>query len=301
MKTEHLPNLLIIGANKAGTSSLHAYLAQHPDIFMSSPKEPMFFVTWGLEKPESDDPRYTKSVPYFYNELDQYEALFEKGKKFKIRGESSTAYLANPECAKKIHELIPDTKIIAVLRNPIDRAFSNYVMYRGWEIEKKSFEDAIQEELTDGRKDYPQGMRYLSLGNYSVSISEYKKYFPSHQMKIILYDDFLKNPDNILKEIHAFLGVDPNFIPNMNERHNVVNVRRFKANGFADRFLNLFQRIFRKIGMKKLSEKTENYRFLKLKPSQKEKKMLAEYYRNEIGELARIINKDLSNWNNRDL
>jgi hypothetical protein len=115
-----------------------------------------------------------------------------------------------------------------------------------------------------------------------------------------LYDDFLKNPENILREIHTFLGVDSNFTPNMNEKHNVVNVKRFKENGFADQSLNLLQRIFRKSGMKKLSEKTENFRYLKLIPSPKANKMLVEYYKDEIAELARIINRDLSNWNSRN-
>src|ERR1041385_6888829 len=116
------PNLLIIGAAKSGTTSLHTYLNEHPQIFMARRKEPSFFLLWDNPERIALHEREGRAEVNFFSTLERYAALFVDGKEHKIRGESSTAYLANPECAAKIKQLIPDVKIIAILRNPVSRA-----------------------------------------------------------------------------------------------------------------------------------------------------------------------------------
>lgn len=137
VEADLLPNLLIIGAAKSGTSALHKYLGEHPEIFMSEPKEPRFFLVWNNPEQMAINEKENHFVFNRYNTIEKYQQLFVNGRGCAIRGESSPQYLTYAHCAGKIKKLIPNAKIIVVLRNPVDRAFSHYVMYRNWRVEEK--------------------------------------------------------------------------------------------------------------------------------------------------------------------
>ncbi len=246
-----LPNLLIIGAAKSGTSALHAYLSQHPQIFMTTPT---------------------------------------------IRGESSTAYLANPWCAAKIKKLIPNVKIISILRNPADRAFSNYVMYKNWRIEKKFFGEAVNEEIETGRCSYPQQMRYLSLGKYTDSLKTYFSLFRKEQVRVYLYDDFRANPELFLKDIFQYLGVDDTFIPDVQKKHNTSFIRRYAENPRMDKALHFAERGFRKLKIPFGETFIHDHRFYKPVLKTEVRKKLVNFYADEISALEKLLNKDLSTW-----
>lgn len=291
-----LPNLIIIGANKAGTTSLHEYLDQHPEIFMSDPKEPMFFAHSPSSKANKQCSRGCLPPQRdVVDTLEKYQKLFEQGGNHKIRGESSTAYLANPSCAKKIAGLLPAVKIVAVLRNPVDRAYSNYVMYKSWGGEHKSFAQAIEEELNDGRLNYPQGMRYLELGKYFCSLVEYRGVF-GERVKIVLYDEFKNNPTKVIKDVFSFVEVDVNFEPNMTKKHNVNRVKRFACGGMIDRVCNSTRKIANGIGLHRIASEIEHFQFCRPDMSPDVRKQLVCYFNEEIERLQEFIGADLTRW-----
>lgn len=203
-----LPDFLIIGANKAGTSSLAFYCEQHPDLYMSWPfKEPMFFT--------SMKPSYTPgttATPDACFTLEEYAGLFAGARPDQRCGEASTSYLANPECAPWIRKLIPDVKLVALLRNPIDRAISAHRMYQGMGVEERSFEEAARDELGGKASHLPQGRRYLGTGLYGNQIAAYCARFPREQLLIARYEAFDRDNLAFLEILFRFLGVDP-FVP----------------------------------------------------------------------------------------
>lgn len=291
-----LPNLLIIGAAKSGTTALHEYLAQHPDVFMTTPKEPRFFLVWENREQMEIHEREKRSEHNYYHTLERYQQLFEKGREHVVRGESSTGYLANPSCASGIKKLVPDVKLIAVLRNPVERAFSNYIMYKNWRMEKKSFEEAVNEEIATGRENYQQPMRYLFLGKYADSLKTYYSLFPAQQIKIYLYDDLRDCPMNVIKDSFRFLEVDDSFSPDISRRHNVSQINRFAMLPKVNRMLDKAQRGFKKYDLPFLETSVQQIRFYKPVLQTSVRKKLLNYYREEISALEKLLNRDLSNW-----
>lgn len=239
-----LPNFFIIGANKAGTTSLHYYCSQHPDIFMSAAKEPMFFTS---KKPSHNQTaiasdqkiinRSDASISYHgFFSLQDYLELFKSATE-PLRGESSTNYLFYPDTAMWIRKINPDSKIIAILRDPIDRAVSDFEFQtRVNKSEKRTFSQAINDDLNGridpnhkelvlGNLSTPPG-RYLYLGLYGSQISRYKEYFPDNQLFIADYEEYDKDTHKFMKKIYSFLGVD-DFKPDTS-RFNVSSPKKAK-------------------------------------------------------------------------
>jgi len=214
----NLPNFLIIGANKAGTSSLSYYCGQHPDIFICPVKEPMFFTSSRVGVRRGGET--TLLEPYFCFTLSEYIELFS-GTDKPLRGEASTAYLVNPNCALWIKKILPDVKLIAVLRNPLDRAFSAYKMYHGRKVEKRTFEEAVLHELKFGTNGIQQGQHYLKAGLYGSQLKIFKKYFPDEQLFIGDYEKLNRDSIGFLKDVFNFLGVAP-FVPPKLDRVNTT-------------------------------------------------------------------------------
>lgn len=180
-----LPTFIIAGAQKAGTTSLCSMLAQHPDVFMSEPKEPGFFVR-GFDDPErwqtlkrpgmGGIPESLASVRQGIFTKEEYSALFgsDAAQRARHRGEASTPYLPSPHAARRIAETCPDIRIILSLRDPVMRAYSawGYNYARGTEA-KDSFEEAIEHELSGGRDDWIWGWRYLYSGLYGQHVERF--------------------------------------------------------------------------------------------------------------------------------
>ncbi|MGC1305927.1 MAG: sulfotransferase [Phormidesmis sp.] len=211
------PNFLIVGANKAGTTSIHNYCQQHPQVSMSAVKEPMFFTaarSWSYEEKENKgDPQIDLLAhPKFVNSLSAYQSLFNVNKQTIARGESSTSYLAEPEVAiPRIWQAQPDMKIIACLRNPVERAFSAYVMYSSADLEKRTFSQAVAEEISGKLEGIPSGMHYLKLGLYYLPIKQYMETFGRDNVLIVFFENLKNNSDSLMKDIYQFIGVDSSF------------------------------------------------------------------------------------------
>ena len=207
----NLPNLFIPGAGKSGTSSLHEYLKQHPDIFMSEVKEPHFF---------SHDSR-------FYNGREEYSKLFESAAGVRYRGESSTGYMAFPKVVERIKKEITRPKFIFVLRNPIDRAYSHYRWLQGMGFEDASFKDALlrdwEEEPDLSRSIGPGYKFYYQLGLYAKWLSRYLDMFGFNNIHIITTEALRTDPLGTLNSCFSFLGLHPlNSIQSVTVNKSVV-------------------------------------------------------------------------------
>jgi len=217
-----LPNFLIIGAAKAGTTSLYHYLNQHPQIFMSPVKEPYFFSFVG-ETPNFQGPGAESVVNEAITDIEKYKKLFENSISEIAIGESSASYLYIPKTAKFIHRYIPNIKMIAILRNPIDRAYSHFSMFVSEGREHISnFEKAILEEKKRLEMNWGWSWQYTSVGLYYNQLKRFYNIFNKNQILIILYEDFRNNTIDIVRDIFAYLNVDEKFNPTLSVKYNVT-------------------------------------------------------------------------------
>jgi len=298
-KRDTLPNFLIVGAAKAGTTSLYLYLKQHPDIFMSSLKEPRFFTAQFFRKPKDRRGDFPVTPVQDY---DSYLRLFEGASGKKAIGEASTDYLYyyNPAITY-IKKFIGEPRIIIILRNPIDRAFSAYSFLVRDNIEYLSFEEALDMEEQRKQEDWRYFWLYKDSSFYCTQVKAYMDNFP--HVKICLFDDLRKDTLALVKELYEFLEVDPSFVPKMT-RCNVSGVPRYRKlhNLFVER--TPLQNIIRTSGKFILGEdrwimlrESVRARLLQkttINPETRER--LKEAYREDILNLQRLIKKDLTTW-----
>jgi hypothetical protein len=218
-----LPNFIIIGTQKAGTGSVYTYLSQHPEIAMSATKEPMFFcysdgkldlpfpADMGSEINDDLAERYGVSV---IKSWDHYCALFRNSGSRKIRGEASTWYLYSPGSARRISQRLPgDTKCIAMLRNPAERAYSAYMYFlrRGIQL-PSSFEDAVRQSKTRTHPHWLKLWHMVQRGFYSEQVRRYQELF-GERLRVYLFEEFVADPIRVIRDICSFLEVDSNFVP----------------------------------------------------------------------------------------
>jgi hypothetical protein len=227
-----LPNFLIIGAPKCGTTSLYEYLAQHPEVYMSPVKEPCYFLyaEAGIERDEVERQRVERERKrhcHLAGDLvtlpTEYRALFAGVTQEKAVGEASTSYIIYPNAAARIHHAIPHAKLIAVLRHPVERAFSAYrQLHRTGQTPYPNFEQAISaEDMTAPLPEAWEPTRFLRVGLYAQRLKPFFALFPREQIKILLYDDLKRDPLGLVKECYRFLEIDESFVPDVTQRHNV--------------------------------------------------------------------------------
>jgi len=229
------PNMFIVGAGRAGTTALHYFLSQHPDIFMSEPKELMFFYKDLIKEGSNflkNKPLYLKQDLYPVKTEEEYLNVFSGWRSEKIAGEATPGYLYSKVAAKEIHKFNPTAKIIIILRNPVDIIYSRYshALQRGVENVKDFSEAlALEKEREKGKHlpkyslfPRPSNLFYMGRAQFSKQVKRYLDLFDRKQVKIIIYDDFKKDNARVYREVLDFLGVDLNFTPNF----DLVNVNK---------------------------------------------------------------------------
>lgn len=199
------PTFFIVGAGKSGTTSLWHYLRQHPAVFMTENKEPGYFC-------------HSQGIRNY----EKYLKMFSGATTETALGEASHAYISSPESAAWINAIYPEMKIIAVLRNPLERAYSLYNWMRREGFEPiDSFEKALDAEpqrmgggwLVERLPGPLQNYLYFYSGLYSEQLGRYYKAFPQKQIHILLYDDLKRDPVSTVQKVYAFLDIDASFIP----------------------------------------------------------------------------------------
>ncbi|NOX62634.1 MAG: sulfotransferase [Chloroflexi bacterium] len=196
-----LPTFIIAGAPRSGTTYLYDLCAAHPEIYMARPRspEPKFFLV---------DEEYAKGLSYYS------EKWFAEAKGFGAIGEKSTNYLEDPRVAERIHRDLPHVRLVFILRNPVERAFSNYLWSRKNGIETLSFEEALlrepeREVSYEPRFRYARPFSYMSRGMYARLLEPYFARFPRSQILILLFDDLVAAPEALARTLFQFLGVSP--------------------------------------------------------------------------------------------
>lgn len=209
-----MPNFLIIGAGRTGTSSLTMYLGQHPEIFLSPVKEPRFFVFVGRDPASIDHPFPEDLI----TDRRRYEALFEGVTTERAIGEASTEYLTRPGTWSRIRSWIPDVRIIVGLRNPVDRLFSYFLfsVREGLEPER-DFARALELDRTRP----PETKRaYDRLSRYAPFLRPYYDNFPQSNIFPYLFEDLTRDPASVVEAIAGFLGVSTAFQPDTSTVYN---------------------------------------------------------------------------------
>lgn len=279
------PDFIIIGAGKCGTTSLHDYINQHPQVYLCPKKETFFFT----DQQAREKNRKWGSV----TTLEDYLALFDNAPESCILGEISTVYYAHAESAKLIHDAIPDVKIIAILRDPSDRAFSSYQMFIVNGHETRSFQEIIAART-----------QHITMGFYYQELVPFYERFDSKNIKILLFDDLVKNPQTFLHNLFSFVGVDPDFLPDMSKRgregglpkrlwlHQLLtqqNIVRSVITSVVKLIVPLEQR-------QMMREKLVRNNLSKEKMERNYRDQLIEIYRDDIHKLQDLIGQDLSHW-----
>jgi hypothetical protein len=202
-----LPDFLVIGAPKAGTTALHVALGRHPELYMSQVKEPKFFLTDG-PPPTSGGPGDAATYRKYVWRRDDYEALFDAAPAGALKGESTTLYLRNAAAIDRIRATIPEVKLIAVLRDPVDRAHSNWTHLHSAGLEPEhDFRRACALEAERVAAGWAQFWRYLGQGRYGEQLEYLYSVFPREQVLLLMYRDLREAPIETLDQVCAFLGV----------------------------------------------------------------------------------------------
>ena len=277
-----LPNCIVIGAARCGTTSLHRYLGEHPEIYMCPLKETNYFA-YEQETSTADSHAFT------ITSLDQYKTLFKPGIDYKVRGEASPRYLGCPQSAERIHQLIPDVKLVVSLRNPADRAFSGYQMAVRMSKKDLSVHDSLLDETS----------WWVNASFYYNNLRRYFDRFPQEHIHVIVFDDFARNAIGTMQELYRFLDVDYAFKPNVSRKYNTASVPKSAAIAALFRYTN---KIFSPVTPAPLRELALQLRDKNLKPQPgpelplEIRESLINLYHDDIMKVQDLIQHDLSEW-----
>ena len=226
--TTRLPDFLVIGAARAGTTALHGFLRQHPGIFMPARKEPNFFAYEGKEL-ACEGP----GADYINNSIVDpaaYAALFSGAPAEARLGEASPLYLYSERAPGRIKHHIPGAKMIVILRNPIDQAYSHFMYATKQCIENVSdFDKALTLEETRLEQGWQPLFGYSQFPRYGEQLARYFELFPRDQFLIKRYEDYQADPDAFLRAVYEFIDVDPEFVPSMGDKVNAGGVPKNQA------------------------------------------------------------------------
>ncbi len=216
-----LPNFFIVGAAKAGTTSLHSYLSAHPNVFMSPIKEPHYFASF------ERTPQHDNFLPLI-RDPEEYLALFGDCEGQSAVGEASPSYLCDPLAPARIRSTVPDAKIIISLRDPVDRAHSHYQMEYRAGRETRSFRGALEADLASEKKGWGVSFQYVELGLYYQQVKRYFNEFGKDRVLILLFQEVIGNSRQTINKVAEFLDIDPAGIADekLAEAHNQFEVSR---------------------------------------------------------------------------
>jgi hypothetical protein len=223
-----LPNFLVIGAGRSGTTSLYEYLREHPEVFMSPVKETNYFAFPEGHQPERG-PGGVRVRREAVTTRAAYEALFEEAGDARAIGEASPRYLSTPEAPARIEALLPDVRLVAILRDPVDRAYASYLGLRRDGLEPEpTFEDALRDDDRRQREGWPfAGL--IETGRYHRHLLRYYERFPAERIRVYLHDDLRADAAGLVRDLLSFLEVDPEFAPDTARVHGRTGLVRNRA------------------------------------------------------------------------
>ncbi|GAA3146156.1 sulfotransferase family protein [Nonomuraea roseoviolacea] len=294
-----LPHFLVIGAPKAGTTALHAALQQHPQLHLSHVKEPKFFLTDGPPPTRGgpgDAPTYREHIW----RREDYEALFAGAPPGALLGEATPFYLYDLDAQRRIHALIPHAKLIAVLRDPVERAHSNWTHL--WSAGLEPIGDVVR-ACADERRRVAAGWahfwHYIGLGRYGEQLAHLYTLFPRDQVLVFRYRDLVDRPADTLDRICGFLGVERGLLTEVPRE----NVTAHPKEGGRQRLLSATARAARVLPHK--LERALNHRLEHLlqrhgnprRPlTWEQRSALIPHFAEDVELLQRVTGADFSDW-----
>jgi len=310
------PNFFIIGAGKTGTTSLHGYLNQHPEIYMSPVKEPCYFapeIRTGNFSPgfRGHVQRQTRKLKNILNDgepvqplgwiaqdWDNYLRLFRNVRAEKAIGEASAAYLWSAAAAANIHAQIPEARIVMILRDPAERAFSQYLHQVSVGLTRASFREHIERALRDPHQHLSIYYPFLEAGLYAAQVKRFLDLFPRDQVRIYWYEEAWSNPSDLLRDLFQFLEVDPEFQADTTRKSLERRRPRFARAHYYLKKFNIW-RPLRAMVPESLRPGLRSAAFrsgsaIKIDPA--DRQFLIDYYRADVEHLSSMLNRDLSNW-----
>ena len=305
LMSEKLPEFLVIGAGKSGTTSLHNYLSQHPEIFLSSVKETNFFALEG--KSISSHPELKelfKHCPESITSLEEYTDLFKDSEGL-LKGEVCPMYLYNEIAAANIHRYIPDVKLIAIFRQPAERLYSRFLhLARESRTPTEHFEDCLDKNTI-----WWERGDLINEGFYFKHLKKFYDLFPAHNIKIFLYEDLVRDSVSLFHSMFDFLGVDPEFQPDVSLK---MNQSGYIKNQFLNKIIGpegivvkpikaispkLVETAKKKTWLRKglIELRSKNLNRPSLDPEFK-KKLTLEVYESDIRQLQELVGINLEHW-----
>jgi Sulfotransferase family len=289
-----LPDFIVVGAAKAGTTALHWYLADHPQVFMSRVKETNYFA-YGLD--EGGHLLYGDPELHHFpiRTIDAYERSFEGAGDARAVGEASPIYLECPQSAGRIRDTIPDSRIICGLRDPVDRAYSDYLMYlrsRGRRLDPAR-------ELTPSAAWARPDSHWMQISLYHEALRRYFDAFPPERIFVFLFDDLKADQAGLIRDLYRFLGADDGFVPDFGTPHNVggmpasMLLERVLTNDPLRRAVDPW--IPKPAADWARRTRTRNLRRAPRLPNELANE-LRERFRDDISKTAELIGRDLSLW-----
>jgi hypothetical protein len=222
-----LPNFVIVGAAKCGTTSLFEYLAQHPQIYLPTRKELHYFSYSAIAR-NSSGPGDAGYLAHFCADRRQYERHYQGVKGQHAIGEVSPSYFHYAEVAERIRDELGEPRIIVTLRDPVEKAFSQYMHLVRDNRETLSFSDALKAEAERIDQGWAALWRYAESSTYASRLRRYLETAPAGRVKILLFEDLRRDPQRVLREVWRFLEVDESFVPDTSEVHNASGRPRSK-------------------------------------------------------------------------
>ena len=277
-------NFFIVGAAKAGTTSLYNYLEDLPEVYMSSLKEPGYFLT-------SDDILNRKFMNLIQDK-EKYLSFFKDVKNEIAIGEATSLYLCDPDSANYIHQVVPNAKIIIILRNPVERAYSNFLMFRQTN-ENLSFHRAIHRNFSD--PDYDLTRRYLELGFYAKQVKKYLDVFGEKNVKILIFEEFIDDVTHTLKDVLTFLGVKNKTIEVSDKKYNPYLEPRtiFSKSILSSEKIRKITKVIPKKIRKSVRDNVLLKEGHKPQMADKDRAFLKELYLDDVKKLEHILRRKL--------
>jgi len=291
-----LPNFLILGTAKAGTTALHTYLKQHPEIYLTPNKETNFFSFEGTNidfQGIGDEALKEFSI----TDLETYQEQFSGVTNESAIGEACPLYLYHPTTAQNIADYIPDCRLIIMLRNPVDRAYANFLhLIRDDREPFTNFDQALAAEKRRIANNWEWFWHYKQVGYYSEQIQRYYDLFDRDQIEIYLYEDLQETPLDLFQNIFNFLEVDNDFIPDLNLRPNKSGMPKNKLLHQLLRKPNPIKTMLKPLFPASVRQKIQHRNLAKPQMSIETRQKLTQLFRDDILVCQDLIQRDLSGW-----
>lgn len=298
-----MPNFLIVGAAKSGSSSLHFYLAQHPEIYMTPKKQTYFFASEGaipnFRGPGDHEEVNKKAI----TSLDVYQREFNGVTTEKAIGEACSVYMYDDKAPERIKHHVPNAKLIMILRDPVERAYSSFMQLvrDGYET-TDDFEQGLALEATRIKDNYRHLWHYKKRGLYYEQIQHYLTLFEESQIHICFFEDLKNDPQHLLRGIYRFLGVDDSFVADTSGKYNATGIPRSRALLRLIMQPNAFKSVAKTIIPESVRKSVKTFvtthplALRKPPASPRAREKLVPEFREDILKLQALTGRDLSRW-----